>query len=154
MCEYSELEPLIVTSHDKGPNRGISIYFGINEIDTLEKQGVNFRNNRRFLVRATKDNKLVLIPFSEIDVLLDIEEQLDKITELGKEEKEEFGEDLLRIITKDTIEITENERYSVFQFAKGHYTRYNIRNAIRVGLRADENATQDLINEYIQKKER
>lgn len=154
MCEYSELEPLIVTSHDKGPNRGISIYFGINEIDTLEKQGVNFRNNRRFLVRATKDNKLVLIPFSEIDVLLDIEEQLDKITELGKEEKEEFGEDSLRIITKDTIEITENERYSVFQFAKGHYTRYNIRNAIRVGLRADENATQDLINEYIQKKER
>ncbi|NVM02634.1 MAG: hypothetical protein HWN67_09880 [Candidatus Helarchaeota archaeon] len=153
MCDFSELEPLVVTSHEKGINRGISIYFGVNQIKKLEEQGIDFRNNRRFLVRTTIDNKVVLIPFSEIDFLLDIEDQLDRILELNKEEMESFGEDLLVLITKNKVELSDQERYSVFQFTKSHYTRYNIRNAIRIGLRADKSATQDLLKEYIEKME-
>ncbi|NVM53220.1 MAG: 5,10-methylenetetrahydromethanopterin reductase [Candidatus Helarchaeota archaeon] len=152
MCEISELEPLIVTSHDKGPKRGIALYFGINEINELEKNGLSLKEDRRFLVQLTTDNKLILIPFSNLDFLLNIEDKLDTIIDLDKEEKEEFTEELLAIISEKKVEIGNKERYSVFQFTKGHYTRYNIRNTIRVGLRVDKKATLNLIKKYIEKK--
>ncbi len=153
MCELSELEPLIVTSHEKGPNRGISIYFGINEIRQLEENGISFKDNRRFLVRTTTNNRIVLIPFSEVNFALNIEDKLDKILELEKDDLESFGEDLLNIISENKIEISEKERYSVYQFTKNHYTRYNIRNTVQIGMRANKEATENLIKQYIEKKE-
>ena len=63
MMEFSDLEPLVVTSHDKGPKRGIAIYFGVKETLELAKHGIDLRGIRRFLVRTTLDNKIVLIPF-------------------------------------------------------------------------------------------
>ncbi|MFX1293526.1 MAG: 5,10-methylenetetrahydromethanopterin reductase [Promethearchaeota archaeon] len=152
MCNYSDLEPLIVTSHDKGLKRGIAIYFGVNELNELEKYGVSLRTDRRFLCRITTDNKIVLIPFSQLDFLLDIEEKLDRIIALEKEEKEEFGEELLTIISENEVKINENERYSVLQITKGHYTRHNIRILIRISLSANRNTTETLIDNFLEKR--
>lgn len=153
MCEFSsDLNPMIVNSHDKGVNRGISIYFGINELNELEKQGIDLKNNRKFIVKATLDNNLVLIPLSQVDSMLDMqnmEGQLDRILSLTKSDMNDFVEDLISIITEEKIDISANERYSVYQITKGHYTRHNLRNAIRMSMRVNKKETQELINNYV-----
>ena len=153
MNEFSDLEPMIITSHDKGPKRGIALYFGVKELNELQKVGINLREHRRFILRTTMDHKIVLIPLSELEVHFEIEEKLDLILGLNQDEKEEFAEELLNIITDSDVKIGEKERYSIYQITKNHFTRYNIRNAIRIGLRANKNATQDLLNNIFQKKE-
>jgi len=150
MCEYNtKIEPIIVSTHDKGSNRGISIYFGLNELNKLEGQGIDLKKNQRFLVRTTLDNKLVLVPFSQLDFAPNIEEQLDGLIDLEKEEQDSLIEDLLIIITEKKIELDSTEQNAILQTTKGHHTLHNLRNIVRVGLRANKEATQALIKKYL-----
>jgi len=150
MCEFNtEMEPIVVTSHDKGSNRGISLYFGLNELNQLENQGIDLKKNRRFLVRTTVDNKLILVPFSQLDFTMNMDNQLDSIMDLGKDEHEAIVEDLLEIITEKKLELSATERAAILQTTKEHYTRHNLRNLVQVGLRANKAATQALIKKYL-----
>lgn len=150
MVEYNtEKEPIVVTSHDKGSNRGISLYFGLNEVNQLESQGIDLKKNRRFLVRPTLDNKLVLVPFSQLDFTMNTEDQLDNILDLEKDEQASIVEDLMDIIAEKKLELSATERAAILQITKDHYTRHNLRNLVQVGLRVNKEATQALIKKYL-----
>ncbi len=157
MEEYSNMEPIVAKLHDKGPNRGVAIYFGRQELNELERNGLNLRQERRYLVRTTVQNNIVLTPFfnlekEEQDYFIEIGEKVEPILDLPKEELENFAEDLLNIIIGKRVNLEDRERTSLLQFIKGHYTNFIIRNAIRVAFKANRNATQDLLNQSLKKK--
>lgn len=157
MESYSEMEPIVAKLHDKGPGRGVAIYFGRQEMGELEKFGLNLRQERRYLVRTTINKKIILTPFFKLDkkernYFLEFEDKVDAILELEKEDIEDFADDLLNIIIGKHVDLVDKERSSLMQFIKGHYTNFIIRNAIRVGFRANLNATQNLLNQYLKNK--
>ena len=150
------MEPLVAKLHDKGPGRGVAIYFGLQATEELLKFGINLRDERRFLVTTTSNRNLLLTPFYNLekekrDYFIEIEEQVDRILDLEKEDLESFAEELLNIIIGKKIELVDKERSSLLQFIKGHYTNFIIRNAIRVGFRVNRDTTQVLLNNYLTK---
>lgn len=170
------MEPIIISVQDAGKERGTRIYFSYRDLKRIkEKFGENFFlfNNRRLLARVDPLNNTIIITslkylkslsnktiqYDGIDFIesieddLDLEIKIDRIIDLEKEEMESFRDELLTIISENKVEISNREIYSVLQFAKGHHTSYDIQNAIRIGLRANRDATQTLINDYIEEKE-
>lgn len=77
--------------------------------------------------------------------------EIENLLKLPKKEKEALGEDLLDIIVEKNIKIDVRETKSILQIINGHYTKYNIQNMIQVSLRADKEATQNLIKDYLKK---
>ena len=157
MEEYSKMQPSVARLHDKGPGRGVAIYFGLEEMGELESIGLNLREERRFLVRTTVNKKIVLTPFfnleqEERDYFHEIEDKVDAVLDLEKEDLEDFADELLNIIIGKRINLVDKERSSLMQFIKGHYTNFIIRNAIRVGIRADRNATQEILDQFLKIK--
>ena len=101
------------------------------------------------MVRTTLDNKLILVPFSQLDFTMSTETQLDSILNLEKDEQASIVEDLMDIITEKKLELSATERAAILQTTKDHYTRHNLRNLVQVSLRANKAATQALIKKYL-----
>ncbi len=161
MTKYKDNEPLIVTSHDKGMKRGISIYFGLNELNELEKHGIDIKSDRRFLCRITADNEIVLIPFSKLDQhmtsflekrrmqkMVD-KEIVDKFSSLAKDDFDEFRDELIDYLIENEIEMNPQEKTAMFQFVKGKSGKNLVSDVLTLVNRADSNAVNQLSGKFL-----
>lgn len=147
-------EPLIVSVHDKGPKRGLALYFGVDEVGALEKTGINIRDTRRLLAMA-EGNRIVLVPLSEIDAthgIPDVERYTDIVLGLPEEDIEEIRDGVLSIVIGSKVELGMREKGALLQLAKGQYTRHTWANALQACMRADAEATLRLLKERGEKK--
>jgi hypothetical protein len=151
----SVAEPLIVNVHDKGPKRGLALYFGVEEVSTLERTGISIRDTRRLL--ATTDGKrIVLVPLSEIDTsreIRDVEGCVDTVLSLSEDEAEEVRDGVLSIVIGSRVELGTREKGALLQLVKGQYTRHTWTNALQACMRADAEATLRLLKERGEKNE-
>ncbi len=148
-------ETFVVNAHEKGNKRGMSIYFGREEVKALEKIGIDMRKERKFVVEL-KPRRICLIPLSElsrkgadIGVLFEITSRLDAIVALDKEDKEELCEELLSIIVEKGVKISEMERTAIMRMIKGVYSRDVLKNVLSACVKADEVATLSVIDRFV-----
>ena len=154
-------EPLIVSVHDKGPGRGIAIYFGGKEVDLLEKNGINIRDEKKYLVKPGKKHEVNLIPISALEAeddnlntLFELSNQIDRLYRLNKEDKEDFCDEILTIILNSSIDANPRERAAIMQFMKENYSSYILQNVIQVCLRADPEATLEIASKFAEKNKK
>ena len=161
MHSQEKSEPLIVSIHNKGPGRGLAIYFGNKEVDLLEKNGINIREEKKYLVKPGRRHEVNLIPISaleteddNINLLFELTNQIDRLHELKKEEKVDFCEEILSIIISNSIDANARERAAIMQFMKENYSSYVLQSVIQVCLRADPEATLEVASRFVEKNKK
>lgn len=148
-------EPLIVSIHDKGPSRGISIYFGAKEVDSLEKHGIDLKGEKKYLVKPGRKQEVNLIPISslekeeeDLNILFELVSRVEKLHELDREEKDQFFEEIISIIISNEVDVNYRERAAIMQFMKENYSTYILQSVIQVCLRADPESTLELASRF------
>ncbi|MDY6866074.1 MAG: hypothetical protein SVY15_08930 [Halobacteriota archaeon] len=152
-------EPLIVSIHEKGPSRGISIYIGAKEVDSLEKYGIDLKGERKYLVKPGRKQEMNLIPISSLDkedenlnILFELVSRVEKLHELNREDKDQFFEEIISIIISNEVDVNCRERAAIMQFMKENYSTYILQSVIQVSLRADPEATLEVASRYTGRK--
>jgi len=165
MSECDEvLEPIIVSIHDKGQQRGVSLYFGSHEIEDLERQGINLRDEKKLIAKpdnghGRKGIKLLPLSLLEQDkredfgTLFEITNRIGELCELKGDLKEDFVEELLSVLIGKQVETTPQERGAILHLIKGHHTVYTLQNTIKVCTRADVSTTDEITGRFVKKIE-
>gem|GEM_PF-4317491 len=149
-------EPLVVSVHEKGEKRGLSLYFGSKELKQLEKMGIRLKDVRKFVV-FVRNNKMCLIPLSDvarrehedIGVLFEITSRLDDVMALGDGELEELSEELLSIIVESGVRLAASEKTAIMRMMKGVRTRDVMKSVLSICARANSKETLAVINRLV-----
>ena len=149
-------EVLVVSVHEKGEKRGLSLYFGSRELKRLEKMGINLKDVRKFIV-LVQNNKMCLIPLSDvarreredIGVLFEITSRLDDIMALSDSELEELSEGLLSVIVESGVKLAASEKTAIMRMMKGVRTRDVMKSVLGVCARASPQETLAVINRLV-----
>ncbi len=82
---------------------------------------------------------------------LEIANLVEYLKEAKREDIDRFREKIMPIITNRDLSMNKMERSLAIQLMKGYYTEYTLQNIVRLGWRADKEATQQIVREVIEK---
>ncbi|VUT28222.1 MAG: hypothetical protein SYNGOMJ08_00786 [Candidatus Syntrophoarchaeum sp. GoM_oil] len=114
------------------------------EIDVYKMSGSKF-----LLTVGRLDIELEGEYVNDLKVQLEMTDWLEGLLGLDAEQLDDFREDALVMITEKKVELTPREKGLATQFMKGEYTKATLGNILRIGMKADIEATRKITNNYI-----
>ncbi|MHC1567607.1 MAG: hypothetical protein ACXQT5_00195 [Candidatus Syntropharchaeia archaeon] len=83
-----------------------------------------------------------------LKTLLELTDWLEGLMKLDREKLEEFGEEMLALVTENRVEMDGREKGLVSYLMKGEYTKTTLRNILEVGMRANPQRTREIANKF------